>query len=117
MNTYPDEDEDFNDDEISLPWLSAPANVRGVQPHGGEAVPRVRQAKVGVLAGPAQRHSFDVLLAIVLPHDADHGRHRLAERVPRNLRLKGVEDALASGPPGRRRLDILHPASVEQMFA
>jgi hypothetical protein len=68
-----------------------------------------------VLAGPAQRDCFDVLLAVVFPHDADHDRHRLAECVLRLLRLEGVEDALLPGLPGRR-LDILHPSSVEHMF-
>ena len=30
-------------------------------------IPRGRHANIGVLTGPAQRHGFDVLLAVVLP--------------------------------------------------
>jgi hypothetical protein len=40
----------------------------------------------------------------------------LAECVLGHLRLEGVEDAQAPGLPRRRRLDVPHPASVEQMF-
>ena len=73
-------------------------DVRGVQPHGGEAVAGVWYANVGVLAGPAQRDCFDVLLAVVLRQDPGRDGHRLAEPVLRHLGREGVEDALARRP-------------------
>ena len=45
----------------------ARGDICGVEPHPGEPVAPVRQAHVGVLTGPAQRHCLDVLLAVVLP--------------------------------------------------
>jgi hypothetical protein len=94
----------------------AASHICGVEPHPGEPVAPVRQAHVGVLTGPAQRHCLDVLLAVVLPHDPNHGRHRPAERVLGHTGAGRVEDALSASLPRRRRLDVLHTSSVEHMF-
>jgi hypothetical protein len=48
------------------------------------AAARVRQANACVLARPAQGECRDVFLAVVIPHDADYDRHRLAECVLRH---------------------------------
>ena len=69
-----------------------------------------------MLAGSAQRDCFDVLLAVVLPHDADHDRHRRFERVLGPAGVPAVEDVLSSDLPRRRRLDVFHPSSIEHMF-
>jgi hypothetical protein len=63
-------------------------------------------------------HGFDVLFAVVGPHDPARDGHRLVEGVLRDAGPGRVEDRLAAGRlPRRRRLDVLHPPSVEQMFA
>ena len=88
----------------------------GPQMHGADYDRHEIRVAADTRVNVGERDCFDVFFAVVFPHDADHDRHWLAERVPRPLGLKGVEDALSAGLPGRRRLDVLHPASVEQMF-
>jgi hypothetical protein len=48
----------------------APRDVRRVQPHRSEPIPPIRHAHIDELPGPAGRLGVDVLLTVVLPHDA-----------------------------------------------
>jgi hypothetical protein len=48
--------------------IPAPPDVRGVELYRGEAVPRVRQANVDVLANPAERFSLELLFAVLTFH-------------------------------------------------
>jgi hypothetical protein len=70
------------------------ADIRSLEPHGREVVPRVRQSDVDVPAGPAERDRLDVLLAVLGPHNAGHDRYRVAEGVLGCAGTGRIEDGL-----------------------
>jgi hypothetical protein len=93
-----------------------PPDVGGVQPGSREAVARICYADVHVSAGPTEGDRLELFLAVLLPYNVRDDRHRRLERVLGHARGAAVEDPLTADLPRRRRLDVLHLSSVEQVF-